>query len=54
MMTYKDQRILLMSELLKGIKIIKFFVWENFFLMTIGGINAFINAAHIIRLIMSQ
>lgn len=39
-MGHKDDRILVISELLKGIKIIKFFVWEEYFLKKVGDIRS--------------
>lgn len=40
MMSYKDERILIISELLKGIRIIKFFVWEEFFMRKVGAVRS--------------
>lgn len=37
MMLHKDERIMLMSEILRGIRAIKFYVWEDLFISKIIG-----------------
>uniref|UniRef100_A0A069DYD4 ABC-type xenobiotic transporter n=1 Tax=Panstrongylus megistus TaxID=65343 RepID=A0A069DYD4_9HEMI len=39
MMIHKDERIMLMSEILRGIRAIKFYVWEDLFISKIMGIR---------------
>uniref|UniRef100_T1HAW9 ABC-type xenobiotic transporter n=1 Tax=Rhodnius prolixus TaxID=13249 RepID=T1HAW9_RHOPR len=39
MMLHKDERIMLMSEILRGIRAIKFYVWEDLFISKIIGIR---------------
>ena len=39
MMLYKDKRVKLMTEFLQGIRIIKFYSWERYFLRRIGEIR---------------
>ena len=37
MMTFKDQRVKLMSEILYGIRVLKFHSWERFFAQRVNG-----------------
>lgn len=37
MMSAKDDRVSLMTELLQGIRVVRFFVWENFFTAKVNG-----------------
>lgn len=37
MMHYKDQRVKLMSEILYGIRVLKFHAWESFFTEKVNG-----------------
>ncbi|KAK9507365.1 hypothetical protein O3M35_007238 [Rhynocoris fuscipes] len=39
MMTYKDERIFVMSEILRGIRAIKFYVWEDLFINKVADIR---------------
>ena len=39
MMHFKDQRVKLMSEILYGIRVLKFHAWESFFERKVNGIS---------------
>lgn len=36
-MTEKDKRVKLMSEIIRGIRVIKFHVWEKYFIDKVSG-----------------
>jgi len=41
-MKEKDKRVKLMSEIIRGIRVIKFHVWENYFIDKVSGMLCFI------------
>lgn len=41
-MSEKDKRVKLMSEIIRGIRVIKYYVWEKYFIDKIGGKLIFI------------
>lgn len=38
-MKEKDKRVKLMSEIIKGIRVIKFHVWEQYFIDKVSGMS---------------
>jgi len=41
-MTEKDKRVKLMSEIIRGIRVIKFHVWEKYFIDKVSGMLCYI------------